>query len=63
MKPYKKAAVRLALSAGNYQFVTQRIEDLGEQELLEHRERMVANNWVFISELVVSSLLFTILSK
>jgi hypothetical protein len=30
MKLYKKAAVRLALSAKNYQFVTQRIEDQEE---------------------------------
>jgi hypothetical protein len=63
MKPYKKAAIRLALSAGNYQFVTQRVSDLGEEKLFEHRERMLTNSWVFISEPVVAFALFITISK
>jgi hypothetical protein len=63
MKLYKKAAIRLALSAGNYQFVTQGVSDLGEEELFEHRERMLTNGWVFISEPVVAFALFTTISE
>jgi hypothetical protein len=63
MKLYKKTAIRLALSAGNYQFVTQRVSDLGEEELFEHKERMLTNSWVFISKPVVASALFTTISE
>jgi hypothetical protein len=43
MKPYKKAAIRLAFSARNYQFVTQRISDFKKEELSEHRKKMLTN--------------------
>ena len=41
MKPYKKAAVRLALPAGNYQFATQQADDFSQSDLEEHREKMI----------------------
>ena len=55
MKPYKKAAVRLALPAGNYQFATQQADDFSQSNLEEHRERIIQNGWVFISELVFAT--------
>jgi hypothetical protein len=43
MKLYKKAAIKLAFLAENYQFVIQRISNLGEEELFKHRKKMLTN--------------------
>ena len=39
MKLYKKAAARLILPVGNYQFTTQQADDFSQSNLEEHRKK------------------------
>ena len=63
MKPYKKAAVRLALPATHYSSTTIRPTATHDDRLQQHREEMIKNGYVVIMVPTVATRDFTIVEE